>query len=354
MDHPNVCSRRVSGAARSTASHVRATGASGFSALARSAGVAACWAAAAAAAAGQEVAPPKHAGIYSLSLERLAELVVTDTKIAQPLGTVTQRLETLRTEALERTATPQRNLAEYLRYTAGQFVNPLSRSDANWGSYAGLGPKYNSYLLDGLPIDSFADAMSLDAWALEAVEVYKGPASVLYANYLNMDFAGNETPLAGITNFMLKDRIENESSRLAVGYGSYNTVETRFYHQNRRGRLSYFAGGSIERSDYTEYGLDDSWLHMVEHPQYEKTKFYAKVDYAFADERQQLSLFAHRADHRGDTGRPNRDFDNSYDTVNATYNAQFAEAWNLRLKAGYRRYDRSWEEDNYPVDLRLR
>jgi iron complex outermembrane recepter protein len=305
-------------------------------------------------AAADAPAPAEHSGIYSLSLERLSELVVTDTKIAQPRDTVTQRLETLRAGDLERTATPQRNLAEYLRYTAGQFVNPLSRNDANWGSYAGLGPKYNSYLLDGLPIDSFADAMSLDAWALEAVEVHKGPASVLYSNYLNMDFAGNETPLAGITNFILKDRIEDESSGLAVGYGSFNTAETRFYHQDRRGRFSYFAGGSYERSDYTEYGLDDSWLHMVKHPQYEKTKLYAKVDYAFGGERQQLSLFAHHTDHRGDTGRPNRDFENSYDTVNATYNAQLAEAWNLRLKAGYRRYDRSWEEDNYPVDLRLR
>ena len=289
-----------------------------------------------------------------MSLERLADLVVTDTKIAQPRATVTQKLETIRAEELERTVTPQRNLSEYLRYTAGQFVNPLSRSDANWGSYAGLGPKYNSYLLDGLPIDSFADAMSLDAWALETVEVYKGPASVLYSNYLSMDFAGNETPLAGITNFIPKDRIESESTRLAIGYGSYSTAETRFYHQNRKGGLSYFAGGSYEHSDYTEYGLPESWLHMVKQPRYDKIKLYAKVGYAFDEERQQLSLFAHRTDYRGDTGRPNRDFANTYETLNATYNAQFAEAWNLRIKAGYRHYDRSWDEDNYPVDLRLR
>jgi hypothetical protein len=36
------------------------------------------------------------------------------------------------------------------------------RNGANWGSYGGLGPKYNSCLLDGLPIDSFVDTMSLD------------------------------------------------------------------------------------------------------------------------------------------------------------------------------------------------
>ena len=316
--------------------------------------LAVCGVAAAACATAQESVPAKHAGIYELSLERLADLVVTDTKIAQPLRTVTQKLETIGAEGMQRTALPQRNLAELLRYTAGQFVNPLSRNDANWGSYAGLGPKYNSYLLDGLPVDSFADAMSLDTWALEAVEVHKGPASVLYANYLSMDFAGNETPLAGITNFILRNRIEGAATRLAVGYGSYNTAETRFYLQDRRGRFSYFAGGSYERSDYTDYGLDDSWLHMERHPRYEKTRFYAKADYASADGRQQLALFAQRTDHRGDVGRPNRDFENAYETVNASYGIQLAEAWNLQLKGGYRHYDRSWEEDNYPVDLRLR
>jgi len=289
----------------------------------------------------QETVPAKHAGIYELSLERLADLVVTDTKIAQPHRTVTQKLESIGVEDMERTALPQRNLAELLRYTAGQFVNPLSRNDANWGSYAGLGPKYNSYLLDGLPVDSFVDAMSLDTWALEAVEVHKGPASVLYANYLSMDFAGNETPLAGITNFILRNRIEGAATRLAVGYGSYNTAETRFYLQDRRGRFSYFAGGSYERSDYTDYGLDDSWLHMERHPRYEKTRLYAKADYASADGRQQISLFAQRTDHRGDVGRPNRDFENAYETVNASYGIQLAEAWNLQLKGGYRHYDRS-------------
>jgi len=303
---------------------------------------------------GLAAVPASPASIYELSLEKLAELVVTDTKIAQPHGTVTQKLETLRAGELELVALPQRNLAELLRYTAGQFVNPLSRNDANWGSYAGLGPKYNTYLLDGLPIDSFADAMSLDVWAVESVEVHKGPASVLYANYLSMDFAGNEMSLAGLTHFRLKDRIDAASTRLAVGYGAYNTYTARFYHQDRRGDLGYFVGGSYERSDYTDYGLEDSWLHTVQSPRYDKTKVYAKVAYAFGDDRQKLSLFVQRTDHQGGTGRPNRDFDNSYDTVNATYNAQFAEAWNLRLKAGYRRYDRSWEEDNYPVDLRLR
>jgi outer membrane receptor protein involved in Fe transport len=157
------------------------------------------------------------------SLEQLADMVVTDTKVAQSLDTVTQKIAVLHGADIDRLPDVNRNLAELLSYTSGQFVNVLSRNDANWGSYAGLGPKYNSYLLDGLPIDSFVDAMGLDVAAIERVEVYKGPASVLYSNYLTMDFAGNETPLAGTTNFVLKNRIDQPLTRLALGTGSYNT-----------------------------------------------------------------------------------------------------------------------------------
>jgi outer membrane receptor protein involved in Fe transport len=295
-----------------------------------------------------------HLDIYELSLEKLASVVVTDTKIAQRHDTVTQKLETLQAEDLETFTTPLRNLSEYLRYTAGQFVNPLSRNDANWGSYAGLGPKYNTYALDGLPIDSFADAMSLDSWALESVEVYKGPAAVLYSNYLTMDFAGNEMSLAGLTNFLLKDRIDGPASRIATSYGSYNTSSARVYHQDRIKHLSYFVGGSYEHSDYTDYGTDGSWLNILRDPHYEKTKLYARLAYAPGDGSQKLSLFAHFTEHTGDVGRPNRDFHNDYALVNAAYSKTFGDDWTVQLKAGYRNYDRQWGEDNYPAALSLR
>jgi len=192
--------------------------------------------------------------IYDLSLEKLSELVITDSKVAQSQGTVTQKVELFYPEEFEQQTGYNRNIAELLKYTSGQFVNPLSRNDANWGSFGGLGPKYNGYLLDGLPIDSFVDAMSLDPWAFGQVEIHKGPASVMYSNYLTMDFAGNEAPLAGITNFILKDRIDHTATRALVGYGSYNTLDARLYHQGRKENLNYFLGASYEQSDYTNYG----------------------------------------------------------------------------------------------------
>ncbi|MDY0070298.1 MAG: TonB-dependent receptor [Porticoccaceae bacterium] len=291
--------------------------------------------------------------VDTLSLEDLANMVVTDTKVAQSRDTVTQNIVVLPGDGLDRQPTPNRNIAELLRHVSGQFVNVLSRNDANWGSYAGLGPKYNSYLLDGLPIDSFVDPMSLDPWAFERIEAHKGPASVLYSNYLTMDFAGNEAPLAGTTNLILRERVDQTLTRLQASHGTEDTSALRAYHQGRQGNLSYFVGASGERADYRMYGVPDSWLQTVEDPDYRKTKFYAKVSHAFGRDDHRLSLFAHHTRHDGDMGRPNRDFRHRYDLLNLVYNNALSAAWHLQFKAGERRYERQFDNDNYPASLDL-
>lgn len=296
---------------------------------------------------------PLGSFVDAISLEQLSNMVVTDTKIAQSPDSVTQKILVLHSQDMERQPDNHRNLADLLNYTSGQFVNVLSRNDANWGSYAGLGPKYNSYLLDGLPIDSFVDAMSLDTMAIERVEVHKGPASVLYANYLTMDFAGNEAPLAGTTNFVLKSRIDKPLTRFSVGAGSWGAYAARAYTQGRSGNLSYVAGLSGESADYTQYGAPNSWLQTVNSPDYDKTKLFANLTYELGRPDHTLSLFAHQSRQDGDMGRPNRDFRHRYDTLNFTYNNRFAEAWHLQFKAGERRYDRLFGNDNWPANLSL-
>lgn len=153
-------------------------------------------------------AEPSRAG----GTAELGEVVYTESKIGQPQEQVTQKIVVITSEEVPSTPTPNRNLSELVNYQSGVFVRPLSRNDANWGSFGGLGPRYNGYLLDGLPIDTFVDAMSLDPLAFERVEMHKGPASVMYPNYLTADFAGNLAPLAGITNFITRDP-ETSSTR---------------------------------------------------------------------------------------------------------------------------------------------
>lgn len=287
------------------------------------------------------------------SLEQLGNLVVTDTKLEQSADTVTQRIVVLRSEEIEHIPSPNRNLAELLRHTSGQFVNVLSRNDANWGSYAGLGPKYNSYLLDGLPIDAFVDAMSLDSAAIERVEVHKGPASVLYSNYLSMDFVGNQTPLAGTTNFVLKNRIDTPLTRFSAGAGSWGSYRGSAYTQSNAGQLGYILSAGHERADYTPYGMPGSWLQTTQSPHYEKDKFFLKLNYALDRPDHTLSVFYQRTFHQGNMGRPNRDFEHHYDTLNFAYNNAFATDWHLQFKYGERRYDRNFANDDYPTSLAL-
>ncbi len=138
----------------------------------------------------------------------------------------------------------------------------------------------------------------------DSIELQRGPASVLYPNYLSMDFSGNQSPLTGTTNILLKERIDRQMTRAELFYGSYDTFGGRAFHQQAADNLHFFFGGEYEQSDYTDYGTADSWLNMLDDPEYDKTKFYAKTT-LFLNEAQdhKLSLFFNRTGHQGDTGR---------------------------------------------------
>lgn len=283
---------------------------------------------------------------------KLKEVTVTEAKIEQPENEQTHKIDIVGKDEIESINMPNRNLSEIIKYLPGNFANPLSRNDANWGSYGGLGPKYNSWLLDGLPIDSFVDPMSLDSIYLQRVEVHRGPASVLYPNYMTMDFAGNITPLAGITNLITKDKIEKPLTRISLGYGSWNTIASKAYHEGNAGPFNFLLGASYEQSDYKNYGTKPSWLNMIDDPDYKKFKGFLKTTYFFNPETK-LSLLIHHTQHDGDAGRPNRGYDHQYDLVNLIFTTSFNKDLIFSAKAGYRYYDRSWQEDNFP-DLSLR
>ena len=282
------------------------------------------------------------------------EITVTASKTPQQPRDVTQVVRVLDARQIEALpAPPNRNVSEILAYQPGIFVSALSRNDANWGSNGGLGPKYSSYLLDGLPIDAFVDGMGLDPAAIDRVELQRGPGAVLYSNYLAMDFAGNQSPLAGITNLVLRDRVDAPMGRFQAGVGSWGTTSAQAYGQGRTGGLHYLAGASWEHSDYTDYGTPGSWLHILDDPQYTKVRLYGKGT-AFLGGERSVSVFAHYYGHAGDVGRPNRDYDNGYGTVNAAYHGPLGAALDLTLRAGARLYDRRWGEDQYPASLALR
>lgn len=287
--------------------------------------------------------------------ENLEPVVVTASKMPRTPGNVTQKVDTVEAEQLSVIVSGHGNVADWLIYQPGVFASPLSRNDANWGSLGGLSQKYNTYMLEGLPIDVFVEPQSLEVLTFDRIEVQRGPAAILYPNYLGMDFAGNQSPLTGTTNILLKERFDKRQTLIDASYGSYNTVGARFLHEQPVGNVHFFLGGTVEDSDYTNYGTKDSWLNMIDDPEYQKTKLYGKTTWFInGDERHKVSVFAHRTDHQGDAGRPKRGFNHAYWTLNSSYQLPVTEALTASFKLGYRNYDRTWQEDNYPASLTLR
>ena len=94
---------------------------------------------------GEEADKAADSKVYDMQ-----EFVVTESKLPQNQENVTQRIEVINQQQIDRTPLGMGNLSELFRYQPGTFVSVLSRNDANWGSYGGLGPKYSGYLLDGI------------------------------------------------------------------------------------------------------------------------------------------------------------------------------------------------------------
>lgn len=286
--------------------------------------------------------------------ETLEEIVVTASKVPRTPGNITQKVSILDEEELTSIVTGRNNLAELIAYEPGVSVSVLSRNDANWGAVGGLSQKYNTFMVDGLPVDAFVEPQSLSLHTFERIEIQKGPAAVLYPNYMSMDFAGNQSPLTGTTNLILKEFIKEQRTTLETYYGSYNTAGGHVYHQQAADNLHFFFGADYEQSDYTDYGTNPSWLNMIDDPEYEKNKIYAKATAFFNDDgSHKASIFLSRTASDGDTGRPNRDFNHEYWTINTNYSLPLTDAIGSSFKLGYRGYDRTWEDDNYPTSLAL-
>lgn len=293
----------------------------------------------------------ENTNLYELNLEQLGKIVVTASKTPQSISKVTQKVDVVTDWEMSQIIMANRNIAELIQYLPGASVKVLSRNDVSWGAYGGVGPKYNTYMLQGLPIDGFVDPMSLESMAIQRIEVQRGPASVLYPNYLSQDFAGNQCPLAGTVNLILKENIIKPQSKISFRYGSYNTVTSQLYHEQNFGKVQAFGGCSFEKSDYTNYGISGSWLNMQKNPEYQKGKAILGTNF-FLDKagKHRISLFGNYTFHQGDVGRINRKYDNNYGLINLSYTGQLSLPLTIACKAGLRSYNRSWQEDKVSSD----
>lgn len=279
---------------------------------------------------------------------KLDEIVITGSKVYRPAGNITQKIDVISLQQMQTSVTGQNNIAEVIGNRPGISVSALSRNDANWGAYAGIGPKYSTFMLGGLPLDAFTDPMSLDLMAIERIEVQRGPASVLYPNYLSQDFAGNQSPLAGTVNLITRQKVDKQSTMASTAYGSWNTLNGQLYHQNVNGNLHYFGGLNYESSDYTNYGTNGSWLNMQKDPEYIKLKMYGGSTWYYGDNNQhKLTAFINHTKHKGDAGRVYRGYNHQYTTVNVGQTTELTQNLLLNASLGVRIYDRNWQESQF-------
>lgn len=297
----------------------------------------------------QEVDTVKFQQLLEMSLYDLLNIeIVVASKIPRLSSDITQKVDVVSEQHINKIISGNRNIAELIQYLPGASVKVLSRNDANWGAYGGIGPKYSTYMVHGLPVDAFIDPMSMDAMAIQHIEIQRGPASVLYPNYLSQDFAGNQSPLASTVNLILKELIAKPQTMVSLAYGSYNTFTGQAYHENHFGRLHVFGGVSYEKSDYTNYGSQNSWLNMLKNPEYQKGKaFFGATLFLDKEEKHKITLFGNQTLHRGDFGRINREYDNQYSLMNAGYTGQLTDNLGISFKTGLRWYDREWQGDIY-------
>jgi iron complex outermembrane recepter protein len=286
--------------------------------------------------------------LFKLSLDEFLNVVITPSKLPQLTRNITQKVDFIDSKEIETTVSGNQNICEIITKLPGSSTCVLSRNDANWGTYGGIGPKYSTYMLQGVPIDAFMDPMSLDLNAVDHIEVQRGPASVIYPNYLSQDFAGSQSPLGGTVNLILKDSVERQKTTVQMSFGSYNTLNSQVFNINRYNHLTYFFGSSFEMSDYTNYGSDGSWLNMKKNPEYRKIKIYGGLTlFMNENKKQKLSVFCQRTWHNGDVGRVYRGFANQYITLNLGYDISLNRHFHLQSHFGARYYDRSQEESNF-------
>lgn len=282
------------------------------------------------------------------STKVLEEVVITGAKTYRHIGNVTQKVDLIKAEEINTSVLGNLNISEMVARKPGASVSALSRNDANWGTYAGVGPKYSTYMLDGLPIDAFVDPIALDLRPISRLEIQRGPASVLYPNYLSQDFAGNQSPLAGTINLILKKDIDKRETSVLGSYGSYNTYNGQVYHQDKIGNVSFFGGANYESSDYTDYGTENSWLNMKKDPEYRRLKFFLGANLHYGENnKNRLSAFFHKMNHTGDAGRVYRGYEHHYTTFNLSNVLEITENLHFNTSAGIRIYDRNWQESNF-------
>ena len=163
---------------------------------------------------GQDEEQPEHKSQYTLP-----EIIVTATRLNQPLKDVPLSSSVITREALE--TAPALDVGDILRTQTGVYVRSYNPGGVATVSLRGAQSSQVLVVRDGIPInDAFlglTDLSRLMLGGIERIEIVRGPTSHLYG----------ANALGGVINLITR---EPEPVRnLTAAYGSFNTQQLQLH-----------------------------------------------------------------------------------------------------------------------------
>lgn len=219
-------------------------------------------------------AAESNVAVLDTTLQRsysIDEVVVTGTRNATNVRHLSQTVSVVNRATIEQSMQPSL-LPVLTEQVPGLFTTArgvmgfgVSGGAAGGISLRGLsgGTARLMVLIDGHPqyagIFGHPIADVYQSLLADKVEVLRGPASVLYGS----------NAMGGVINIVTsKVHEDGVNTHFMAGYGSYNTLETEFTNNVRKGRFSSLVTGSYNRTDGHRDNMD-----------FEQYGGYAKVGY---------------------------------------------------------------------------
>ena len=163
------------------------------------------------------------AGAYSSIQNYVAEGSGLGTKTGTPLKETPQSITVVGKEQMRDQGV--QNLQEALRYTPGILADGFGYDSR--GDYSIIRGIEAAYYLDGLRTSYgyYVNTSAIEPYALDRVEVLRGPSSMLYG----------QAPTGGIINGSSKLPVDIAYNEIGIEYGSFDYKQVRF---DSTGRLS--------------------------------------------------------------------------------------------------------------------
>ncbi len=188
---------------------------------------------------------------------KLDEIVVTAERTKSPLGEAPANVTVITAEDIKETGA--QTLIDVFQREPGVFPQNLlgnpKQSNVDIRGYGEAAPQNVLFLVDGRRINSIdlsgADLAQIALGAVERIEVYRGPVSVLFG----------DNAAAGAINIITKRGTGAPQATASTTVGSYNYFKPEASISGAQGKFSYYVYASdLETSGYrhnnTFYGKD--------------------------------------------------------------------------------------------------